>query len=140
MTKSSSLALVFFAAASFIGAMAGGAVAQVGTGASSGASSGGTDSVVAGPDNSDPAQNHGSSQNMGMAQIPAGIGERGTGQTQSTLERSGMEQSRSTRGMASDTPAGIGEKGTGQTQSTQERSMGDQSRSTQGTASLPPAE
>jgi hypothetical protein len=26
---------------------------------------------------------------QGMAQVPAGIGERGTGQTQSTLERSG---------------------------------------------------
>ena len=63
MTKPSSLALAFFAAASCIGAMAGGAVAQVGAGASSGASSGGTDSVVAGQGNSDPAQNHGSSQN-----------------------------------------------------------------------------
>jgi hypothetical protein len=27
---------------------------------------------------------------QGMAQVPAGIGERGTGQTQSTLERSGV--------------------------------------------------
>jgi hypothetical protein len=139
MRTSSSFALVFLAAASCIGAMAGGVVAQVGTGASSGAPSGGTDAVVAGPGDSDPAQSHGNSQ-MGMAQIPAGIGERGTGQTQSTLERSGMEQSRSPRGMASDTPAGIGEKGTGQTQSTQERSVGDQNRNAQGTASLPPAE
>lgn len=55
---------------------------------------------------------------QGLASEPAGIGERGTGQTQSTLERSGVPAQ---KGMASE-PAGIGEKGTGQTQSTMERS------------------
>jgi hypothetical protein len=56
---------------------------------------------------------------QGLASEPAGIGERGTGQTQSTLERSGAPAQKG--GMTSE-PAGIGEKGTGQTQSTMERS------------------
>jgi hypothetical protein len=55
---------------------------------------------------------------QGLASEPAGIGERGTGQMQSTLERSGVQGQ---KGMTSE-PAGIGEKGTGQTQSTLERS------------------
>lgn len=57
---------------------------------------------------------------------PAGIGEKGTGQTQSTLERSGGAQSKSSQDMSSE-PTGIGEKGTGQTQSTMERSGSGQS-------------
>lgn len=56
---------------------------------------------------------------QGLASEPAGIGERGTGQTQSTLERSDAQVQKG--GMTSE-PAGIGEKGTGQTQSTMERS------------------
>ena len=48
---------------------------------------------------------------QGLGSEPAGIGERGTGQTQSTLERSGAAGQ---KGMTSE-PAGIGEKGTGQT-------------------------
>lgn len=56
---------------------------------------------------------------QGLASEPAGIGERGTGQTQSTLERSGAPAQKG--GMTSE-PAGMGEKGTGQTQSTMERS------------------
>src|SRR5688572_27902467 len=55
---------------------------------------------------------------QGLASEPAGIGERGTGQTQSTLERSGGAAS---KGMTSE-PPGIGERGTGQTQSGMERS------------------
>jgi hypothetical protein len=55
---------------------------------------------------------------QGLASEPAGIGERGTGQTQSTLERS---RAPGQRGMTSE-PAGIGEKGTGQTEGTMERS------------------
>ncbi|HKT36216.1 MAG TPA: hypothetical protein VJR03_15420 [Nitrospira sp.] len=55
---------------------------------------------------------------QGLSSEPAGIGERGTGQTQNTLERSGTPGQ---KGMTSE-PAGIGEKGTGQTQSTTERS------------------
>ena len=57
---------------------------------------------------------------------PAGIGERGTGQTQSTLERSGGAQSRSSQDVSPE-PAGIDEKSTGQTQSTMERSGSEQS-------------
>lgn len=64
---------------------------------------------------------------QGLASEPAGIGERGTGQTQSTLERSGAPAQ---GGMTSE-PAGIGEKGTGQTESTMDRSGLDQSRSAQ---------
>ena len=56
----------------------------------------------------------------GMRSEPAGIGEKGTGQTQSTLERSGGTQSRGSQGMTSE-PSGVGEKGTGQTKSAMER-------------------
>lgn len=58
---------------------------------------------------------------QGLASEPAGIGEKGTGQTQSTLERSGGGAQDAQKGMTSE-PAGIGEKGTGQTQNTMERS------------------
>jgi hypothetical protein len=75
---------------------------------------------------------------QGLASEPAGIGERGTGQMQSTLERSGVPaqkgmssgqtpngQSQSASGgSSSEMPSGIGEQGTGQTQSTAERSGG----------------
>lgn len=70
---------------------------------------------------------------QGLASEPAGIGERGTGQTQSTLERSGAPAQ---RGMSSE-PAGIGEKGTGQTESTMERSGIGQSGSAQSGSSMP---
>jgi hypothetical protein len=55
-----------------------------------------------------------------MASEPAGIGEKGTGQTQSTMERSGSPM-----------PSGVGEEGTGQTQSTAERSGGQGSAQNQ---------
>jgi hypothetical protein len=66
---------------------------------------------------------------QGLASEPAGIGERGTGQMQSTLDRSGVP---SQKGMSSNQapneqsqmPSGAGEQGTGQTQSTAERSGG----------------
>lgn len=70
---------------------------------------------------------------QGLASEPAGIGERGTGQTQSTLERSGVTAQ---KGMTSE-PAGIGEKGTGQTQSTMERSGLGQSGTAQSGSSVP---
>ena len=70
---------------------------------------------------------------QGLASEPAGIGERGTGQTQSTLERSGDPAQ---KGMTSE-PAGIGEKGTGQTESTMDRSGLDQSRSAQSGSPMP---
>ena len=70
---------------------------------------------------------------QGLASEPAGIGERGTGQTQSTLERSGAPAQ---KGMTSE-PAGIGEKGTGQTESTTERSGLGQSESAQSGSSMP---
>jgi hypothetical protein len=73
---------------------------------------------------------------QGLASEPAGIGEKGTGQTQSTLERSGGAQTKSAPGFATE-PSGIGEKGTGQTQSTMERSSELQSRSSQGSTSEP---
>jgi hypothetical protein len=80
---------------------------------------------------------------QGLASEPAGIGEKGTGQTQSTLERSGVpaqkgnsEQAGQTQGKSmeeagSPMSSGIGEKGTGQTQSTVERSGGQGSSQTQ---------
>ena len=70
---------------------------------------------------------------QGLASEPAGIGERGTGQTQSTLERSGAPAQ---KGMTSE-PAGIGEKGTGQTENTMERSGLGQSGSAQSGSSMP---
>jgi len=70
---------------------------------------------------------------QGLASEPAGIGERGTGQTQSTLERSGVSGQKP---MTSE-PAGIGEKGTGQTQSTMERSGLGQGGSVQSGSPLP---
>ena len=61
---------------------------------------------------------------QGLASEPAGIGERGTGQTQSTLERSGgtPQQGTTLQPSGSPLPSGVGEKGTGQTQSSTERS------------------
>ena len=70
---------------------------------------------------------------QGLASEPAGIGERGTGQTQSTLERSGTPGQ---KGMTSE-PAGIGEKGSGQTQSTTERSGLGQSGTAQSGSQMP---
>jgi hypothetical protein len=70
---------------------------------------------------------------QGLASEPAGIGERGTGQTQSTLERSGGSAQ---QGMTSES-AGIGEKGTGQTESTMERSGLGQSGSAKSGSSMP---
>lgn len=67
---------------------------------------------------------------QGLASEPAGIGERGTGQMQSTLDRSGVPaQKGMSSGQApteqSQMPSGAGEEGgTGQTQSTAERSGG----------------
>jgi hypothetical protein len=66
---------------------------------------------------------------QGLASEPAGIGERGTGQMQSTLDRSGVPAQ---KGMSSgqppseqsQKPSGAGEQGTGQTQSTAEHSGG----------------
>jgi hypothetical protein len=69
---------------------------------------------------------------QGLASEPAGIGERGTGQTQSTLERSGVPPQKSMSSEAagtaetqtskeqpdSSTPSGVGEKGAGQSQRT----------------------
>ena len=74
----------------------------------------------------------------GMSSKPAGIGEKGTGQSQSSMERAGETQSRVSQGQPS-VPAGIGEKGTGQTQSTLERSGGTQSKNVQGQGSEPAA-
>lgn len=82
---------------------------------------------------------------QGLASEPAGIGERGTGQTQSTLERSGVPAQ---KGMSSDQagtgqtqstmersgspmPSGVGEQGTGQMQSMEERSGGQGSAQSQ---------
>ncbi|HEY6085345.1 MAG TPA: hypothetical protein VIU63_08095, partial [Nitrospira sp.] len=70
---------------------------------------------------------------QGMKSEPAGIGEKGTGQTQNTMDR--QQSSMNSHGLASE-PAGIGEKGTGQTESTTERSGGGQTRS-QGMKSEP---
>lgn len=69
---------------------------------------------------------------QGLASQPAGIGERGTGQTQSTLERSGgtAQQGTTSQPSGSPLPSGVGEKGTGQTQSTTERSGAAQSGQT----------
>ena len=66
---------------------------------------------------------------QGLASEPAGIGERGTGQMQSTLDRSGVPaQKGMSSGQApseqSQKASGAGEQGTGQTQSTAERSGG----------------
>lgn len=67
---------------------------------------------------------------QGLASEPAGIGERGTGQTQSTLERSGVPAQKSMSSEAAGTaetskeqpgssmPSGVGEKGAGQSQRT----------------------
>jgi len=73
----------------------------------------------------EPGQSRGSER---IAEVPPGIGEKGTGQNQSTMERSGGEQSSSTQGTMAQVPAGIGERGTGQTESTLERSGGGKSR------------
>lgn len=70
---------------------------------------------------------------QGLASEPAGIGERGTGQTQSTLERSGGQGQ---KGMTSE-PSGIGEKGTGQSESTMERSGLEQRGSAQSGSQMP---
>lgn len=59
------------------------------------------------------------SRSPGVTSEPAGIGEQGTGQTEPTTERS-PSPSRKSMGAASE-PAGIGEKGTGQTKSAMER-------------------
>lgn len=79
---------------------------------------------------------------QGLASEPAGIGEKGTGQTQSTLERSGVPaqkgrnsepagQTEGTMEQAGSTmPSGVGEKGTGQTQgSAQSQTSPSQSQS-----------
>jgi len=152
MNKSTFGAFVLmFAGASFV-APAGEALAQGGTTPQSPSMSGARSGSAIDSDQGTGARRDPHSGTMvpdpgqsrsfeGMAQVPAGIGERGTGQTQSTLERSGGGQSRSSQGKASDMSAGIGERGTGETQSTQEqRSGGEQSRSPQGMASVPPAE
>jgi len=81
-----------------------------------------------------PAESGSGMTSQGLASEPAGIGERGTGQTQSTLERSGAPAQKG--GMTSE-PAGIGEKGTGQTQSTMERSGLGQSGSAASGSSMP---
>lgn len=145
--------LVFIVTGVFVFAIAGDVLAQAGTEADSGTP--GMKSGRPGPTidiDKEPGANRGnalsgdspdsihrSSQGMGMAQVPAGIGERGTGQTQSTLERSGGGQSRSSQGMTSDIPAGTGERGTGQTPST-ERSGNEQGRVPQAMAPMPPSE
>jgi hypothetical protein len=75
---------------------------------------------------------------QGLASEPPGIGERGTGQMQSTLERSGVPAQKgmssgqapnapsksASGGSGSELPSGVGEQGTGQMQSTAERSGG----------------
>jgi hypothetical protein len=79
---------------------------------------------------------------QGLASEPAGIGEKGTGQTQSTLERSGVpaqkgmnsEPAGQTQGTmeqaGSSMSSGVGEKGTGQTQgSAQSQTSPSQSQS-----------
>lgn len=73
----------------------------------------------------EPGQSRGSER---IAEVPPGIGEKGTGQNQSTMERSGGEQGTSTQGTMAQVPAGIGERGTGQTESTLERSGVGKSR------------
>ena len=127
MKNSTCVALVLNVAGTFVLAATGDVLAQVGAGATPG-----TPSMETGKSGS-------GSQSMGMAQVPAGIGERGTGQTQSTLERSGGEQKRSSTGITQE-PSGIGERGTGQTQSTLERAGGEQSRMPQAMAPMPPGE
>lgn len=75
----------------------------------------------------------GSTPGTGMSgsSEPAGIGEKGTGQTQGTMER---QQSRSP-GVTSE-PAGVGEQGTGQTEPTTERAPSS-SRKSAGAGSEP---
>jgi hypothetical protein len=73
----------------------------------------------------EPGQSRGS---QGIAEVPPGIGEKGTGQIQGTMERSGGEQGTSAQGTMAQVPAGIGERGTGQMESTLERSGGGKSR------------
>ena len=73
----------------------------------------------------EPGQSRGSER---IAEVPPGMGEKGTGQNQSTMERSGGEQGTSTQGTMAQVPAGIGERGTGQTESTLERSGVGKSR------------
>ena len=70
---------------------------------------------------------------QGMKSEPAGIGEKGTGQTQNSMDR--QQSSVSAQGLTSE-PAGIGEQGTGQTEATIERSPRAQTRS-QGMKSEP---
>jgi hypothetical protein len=62
------------------------------------------------------------SRSQGVTSEPAGIGEQGTGQTEPTAERSPSPSQKSMgAGGAGSEPAGIGEKGTGQTKSARER-------------------
>jgi len=140
-----SLSAFMVAGVAFV-AMAGDAFSQAGTGAGSGVPGlGGSGSGSAidadkgtgtgtrrdphsGTVVPDAGQSRGS---QAIAEVPPGLGEKGTGQTQSTMERSGGEGSGgdqgSSHGMAQ-IPSGIGERGTGQTESTMERSGGGKSR------------
>ena len=118
-------------------AVAGDALPQAGTGPGSAIPGlGGSDSssgpaidankgAEAGTRVPEPGQSRGSER---IAEVPPGIGEKGTGQNQSTMERSGGEQGTSTQGTMAQVPAGIGERGTGQTESTLERSGVGKSR------------
>ena len=93
--------VAFFVAAVGCAAMSGNAFAQAGTGPGSGVPGlGGTDSGSAGTSGKrdphsgtvvPPSQGQSSG---GFAEQPAGIGEKGSGQTKSTLERSGGQQSK----------------------------------------------
>lgn len=143
MNRHKSGVLVMLVAGASVVALAGDALPQAGTGPGSGvpglggsdSGSGsaidankGTDAGTREPHSGtmvpEPGQSRGS---QGIAEVPPGIGEKGTGQIQSTMERSGGEQGRSSQGMMTQVPAGIGERGTGQTESTLERSGGGKS-------------
>ena len=78
MKKTITGAWVLLGAGAICMAIAGNAFAQSGTGSGTGSGSG---------------SSAGSGMtSQGLASEPAGIGEKGTGQTQSTMERSGLEK------------------------------------------------
>ncbi len=111
-------------------AVAGDALPQAATGPGSGipglgGADSGSRSAIDANKGAEVGQSRGSER---IAEVPPGIGEKGTGQNQSTMERSGGEQGTSTQGTIAQVPAGIGERGTGQTESSLERSGGGKGR------------
>ena len=121
-------ALAVFVAGVGCAAMSGDAFAQAGTGPGSGVPGlGGTDSGSAGTSgkkdpHSGTVVTPGQGQSSGgFAEQPAGIGEQGSGQTKSTLERSGGPQSKNSPAVSSDNSKELNEGKTAQAMEEQTR-------------------